>query len=156
MTTHSSILAWRIPWTEEPGGLQSMGSKRVRHPSTHALVLAGLGGASIFMGAFFFWASQLCCASHTVMLACALDTCFLRWFCVIRRLSITAPTTRCLSLHSRFNISPHLNSFFFSSIHSLLIFPPGEHPWLCLEAITFFFFFKSTHFPGLAMCLILF
>ena len=29
MTTHSSILAWRIPWTEEPGRLQSMGSKRV-------------------------------------------------------------------------------------------------------------------------------
>ena len=27
MVTHSSILAWRIPWTEEPGGLQSMGSK---------------------------------------------------------------------------------------------------------------------------------
>ena len=27
MTNHSSILAWRIPWTEEPGGLQSMGSK---------------------------------------------------------------------------------------------------------------------------------
>ena len=27
MTTHSSILAWRIPWTEEPGGLQSMGSQ---------------------------------------------------------------------------------------------------------------------------------
>ena len=31
MTFHSSILAWRIPWTEEPGGLQSMGSQRVRH-----------------------------------------------------------------------------------------------------------------------------
>ena len=29
--THSSILAWRIPWTEEPRGLQSMGSQRVRH-----------------------------------------------------------------------------------------------------------------------------
>ena len=29
--THSSILAWRIPWTEEPGGLQSMGSQRVVH-----------------------------------------------------------------------------------------------------------------------------
>ena len=29
MTTHSSILAWRTPWTEEPGGLQSMGSQRV-------------------------------------------------------------------------------------------------------------------------------
>ena len=31
MGTHSSILAWRIPWTEEPGGLQSMGSQRVGH-----------------------------------------------------------------------------------------------------------------------------
>ena len=31
MATHSSILAWRIPWTEEPGGLQSMGSQRVRY-----------------------------------------------------------------------------------------------------------------------------
>ena len=31
MATHSNILAWRIPWTEEPGGLQSMGSQRVRH-----------------------------------------------------------------------------------------------------------------------------
>ena len=31
MVTHSRILAWRIPWTKEPGGLQSMGSKRVRH-----------------------------------------------------------------------------------------------------------------------------
>ena len=31
MATHSSILAWRIPWTVEPGGLQSMGSQRVRH-----------------------------------------------------------------------------------------------------------------------------
>ena len=31
MATHSSILAWRIPGTEEPGGLQSMGSQKVRH-----------------------------------------------------------------------------------------------------------------------------
>ena len=31
MATHSSILAWRIPRTEEPGGLQPMGSRRVRH-----------------------------------------------------------------------------------------------------------------------------
>ena len=31
MATHSSILAWRIPWTEEPGRLQSMGSKTVKH-----------------------------------------------------------------------------------------------------------------------------
>ena len=31
MATHSGILAWRIPWTEEPGGLQPMGLQRVRH-----------------------------------------------------------------------------------------------------------------------------
>ena len=31
MAVHSSILAWEIPWTEEPGGLQSVGSQRVRH-----------------------------------------------------------------------------------------------------------------------------
>ena len=34
MATHCSILAWEIPWTEEPGGLQSMGHKRVRHDFT--------------------------------------------------------------------------------------------------------------------------
>ena len=40
MATHGSILAWRIPWTEEPGGLQSMGLKRVGHDwatSTHTM-----------------------------------------------------------------------------------------------------------------------
>ena len=31
LATHSSILTWRIPWTEEPGGLQSMGLQRVGH-----------------------------------------------------------------------------------------------------------------------------
>ena len=31
MATHSSILAWRIPWAEEPGGLKSMGLQRIRH-----------------------------------------------------------------------------------------------------------------------------
>ena len=31
MAAHSSILPWRIPWTEEPGGLQSVGLQRVRH-----------------------------------------------------------------------------------------------------------------------------
>ena len=33
MAIHSSILPWRIPWTEEPGGLQSMGSQSLRHDS---------------------------------------------------------------------------------------------------------------------------
>ena len=38
MTTHSSILAWRIPGTEEPGGLPSMGSHRVGHSSSNSQV----------------------------------------------------------------------------------------------------------------------
>ena len=37
MATHSSILAWRIPWTEKPGRLQSMGSQRVGNDSAKSL-----------------------------------------------------------------------------------------------------------------------
>ena len=50
MATHSNILAWRIPWAEEPGRLQSMGSKRVGHDWVTSLSLSiqwqllGLGG----------------------------------------------------------------------------------------------------------------
>ena len=40
MATHSSILAWRIPWTEEPGGLQSMESQRVGHNEATSLSLS--------------------------------------------------------------------------------------------------------------------
>ena len=39
MATHSSTLAWKIPWTEEPGGLQSIGSLRVRHDLVTSLSL---------------------------------------------------------------------------------------------------------------------
>ena len=39
MVTHSSILAWGIPWTEEPGGLQSTGSQRVRYDRATSLSL---------------------------------------------------------------------------------------------------------------------
>ena len=41
MATHSSILAWRIPWTEEPGGLQSMGSQRVGHDRSMCISYQG-------------------------------------------------------------------------------------------------------------------
>ena len=40
VATHSSILAWKIPWTEEPGRLQSMGSQRVRHDCATLLSLS--------------------------------------------------------------------------------------------------------------------
>jgi len=38
MATHSGTLAWKIPWMEEPGGLQSLGSQRVGHDSATSLV----------------------------------------------------------------------------------------------------------------------
>ena len=44
MATCSSILAWEMPWTAEPGGLQSMGLQRVGHDWTHYLVVPGLTG----------------------------------------------------------------------------------------------------------------
>ena len=50
MATHSSILAWRIPWTEEPGRLQSMGCKRVRHDLVTNVFIFILYIASAFMG----------------------------------------------------------------------------------------------------------
>ena len=43
MATHTSVLAWRIPWTEEPGGIQSMGPQRVGHDEQkHGLLWAGV------------------------------------------------------------------------------------------------------------------
>ena len=43
MAAHSSVLAWRIPWTEEPGRLQSMGSLRVRHDWATSFSLSCIG-----------------------------------------------------------------------------------------------------------------
>jgi len=51
MATHSSTLAWRILWTEDPGGLQSMGSQRVRHNCVTFIfshVVSGLTGQAQF------------------------------------------------------------------------------------------------------------
>ena len=54
MASHSSILAWRIPWTEEPGGPQSMGSQRVGHDraTSFSLLLcarkAGVGEVNFY------------------------------------------------------------------------------------------------------------
>ena len=50
MATHSSILAWRIPWTEEPGGLKSMGSQEVGSSCLTAL--------SWYFGFFLLWDSD--------------------------------------------------------------------------------------------------
>ena len=47
MAPHSSTLAWKIPWMEEPGRLQSMGSRRVRHHFHFSLSCIGEGNGSL-------------------------------------------------------------------------------------------------------------
>ena len=56
MATHSSNLAWRIPWTEEPGGLQPMGSESDR---TQLLKHTGSLRAGHVSSCFFIWQPQL-------------------------------------------------------------------------------------------------
>ena len=51
--THSSILAWKIPWTEKPGGLQSMGLQRVRHDWVTSRHMWGSRDTSLVEGAWF-------------------------------------------------------------------------------------------------------
>ena len=54
MATHSSILAWRMQWTEEPGGLQSIGSQRVRHDWSDL----------VHMRHLFYWLPRLALLPH--------------------------------------------------------------------------------------------
>ena len=53
ITTHSSILAWRIPWTEEPGRLQSMELQRVRHDRATSLSFPKLGSRYVIIQIFW-------------------------------------------------------------------------------------------------------
>ena len=59
MAIHSSILAWRIPWTEEPGGLQFMGSQRVRHDLVTSLLHFTLSISSILFFHYNYHAVHL-------------------------------------------------------------------------------------------------
>ena len=60
MATHSSISAWRIPWTEEPGGLQSTGWQRVGHDySDDACTHAHTTGGNVIWDLFFCNGEQL-------------------------------------------------------------------------------------------------
>ena len=57
MATHSSTFAWKIPWKEEPGELQSMGSQRVGHDRATSFTLSSLH--RFFVSLFFFFAMSL-------------------------------------------------------------------------------------------------
>ena len=71
MTPHSSTLAWKIPWTEEPGWLQSMGSRRVGHHGRSSLggVAKSQTRLSDFSFTFHFHALEKEMATHSSVLA---------------------------------------------------------------------------------------
>ena len=54
MATHSNVLAWEIPWTEEPGGLQSLGPQRVGHTEQLIHLLVNITISLIFSVLFIF------------------------------------------------------------------------------------------------------
>ena len=108
VATHSSILAWRVPWTEEPGGLQSMGSQRVGHDwsdlaHTHGIFCCRY---CIFVSAD---AHRVCCMPSVVNNA-ARDVCWLlsrqvaRWdwsslvFCLLLFLKTCHHLKKCNTL----------------------------------------------------------
>ena len=75
MATHSSILAWKIPWMEEPGRLQSMGSQRVRHDraaSLHQKINSMRSGTQLSYSPLHFQCLQQCLSQrrHSVSIAC--------------------------------------------------------------------------------------
>ena len=59
MAPHSSTLAWKIPWTEEPGGLPSMGSHRVGHDRSDSAAVAGSLSQNIEKQAVYRFPTQL-------------------------------------------------------------------------------------------------
>ena len=60
METHSSILAWRIPWTEESGGLQPMGLQRIRHNGVANTLIFSLSHVQEFVVYHIYIISGLC------------------------------------------------------------------------------------------------
>ena len=75
MATHSSILAWRIPWTEEPGGLQSMGSQSWTRLSNftffHFHLSFGCAGSSLLHAGCLLWraGATLQLVAHGLLIA---------------------------------------------------------------------------------------
>ena len=70
MVTHSSILAWRIPWTEELGELQSMGSQRTGYKEGLTLLLSEFVAYNLKKGMFVFLPGQLPVLSITYSNVC--------------------------------------------------------------------------------------
>ena len=77
LSTHSSIPAWEIPWTEEPGKLQSTGLQKVRHSCSHALSKAP--PISFNGGHYKHWLTGKPESEHQVVLFSGFTSSELRW-----------------------------------------------------------------------------
>ena len=115
MATYFSILAWRIPWTEEPGWLQSIGSQRVGHWVTNTFTFNGLSQTTLPKG--------VCSDHREIIWLCLLwkeeiDTsipkashslrCFARLMALLLYFPTASPSLLCL-----FTLLPHPFSFWF-------------------------------------------
>ena len=118
MATHASILAWRIPWAEEPGGLQSMGLQRVRHdwsePGVEPQWKAEWPECRGFSGLWnhssrYYWVGQKVCLGFSVRCDRKTQTNFLPntkqwWMLIILHLSkpieCTTPTVNPRPMHT--------------------------------------------------------
>ena len=103
MAAHSSILAWRIPWMEEPGGLQSMGSQRVRHDWATSLSFT------------FTLARSVPLLSHSIV--------FLYFFALISEEGFLISPCCSLELCIQ-TVYLYFSPFPFTSFHSYLLRPP--------------------------------
>ena len=119
MATHSSILAWKIPWTVEPGRLQSMGLQRVRHNRVasliHSLTHRYVAYWIIFVYLFIYFLLTTTCITVGFLISAAFDATHSVW-------KVVFP----FSLVSRYfmisSLSSSLKDWFFSTMFCLLVF----------------------------------
>ena len=108
MATHSSILAWKIPWTEKPGRLQSMGLQRVGHDWGTSLSLSVASGCEMINGNFLDY----------ILHGLIEDLLWHSWFCPVEK--------RPFSL---FCVQPGNHYFFFSTCQNGLKPQSCCHHW---------------------------
>jgi len=101
MATHSSTLAWKIPWTEEPSGLQSMGSQRVRHDwATSLYFYKNVGTKSPKSYWFLFFQDILLPILFTLFMYLYLNTFYLSYLLTICS-GVYSPSLGCQFLYTR-------------------------------------------------------
>ena len=127
MATHSSILAWRIPWVEEPGGLQSTGSQRVRTGLSDFTFTIFLTGQNIMLSESLFSLSKLHSQHHREHLVLIIPVVT---FAVVQLLScvqlFSSPWTAAHQASLSFSIS--LSLLKLMSVESVM---PSNHLILC-------------------------